>query len=1022
MTKCNKKFKRKPRGYKCIKYLISKDVNRLFINFINVQNQCDCGCSRTIKSIQSLLLQKYLCSKQRWIKLLCVRRNRILELSGFSDLIVGMESSLEFDSLDLNLVKSDTSRQQWLLDRDKTDLVERAIYTFCLYNNVAYWQGIHDVAAALAHLDPTPTVGELAVLLEYLVKNYAPFLYSKTTSEVTARANELSARWRLLFKYFFPKASNDYDQFCESSFSIGWFMTLGFYRFGCAYISLAYTFLLIISRHDCMSSFMFRDLGYIAARGYINYLTSRRIPVDFNNSVIFSNFSNSSLIVNTLVNSNKIVLEPEEFINVSKHLYDTFDGRDFELSEFPLLYIFTSANILKYSAPSVQKIDSEKEFVEITEPDLFSKANRFQSLQSTMNPTSESHEIKYRSRKHVSGTVRRRIRRAHMLHRNSLERISDLVNAEITYSYILSFKPFGCLRRYGRIGGFGGPEDDNFVYGNVLNQNILYNILDLRSPYLCSGISLDKIFGTSKTTFLKNVNAQEVYEGCLLDTSFTLWIVLTDEGYEADEDSNALMSLNRGLELMESLSKNSITCVTMFRGGYKAILKSLNLPLPLPPSILSRISVRRILPWNVGNVAENSPSTHLTAIATSIGSAAMGIEQRIVKGISDMSIFSRFRHSQIQQIVTNVDEEVRTEWLREKKYAPLARPDQRNKISYSIKLSAKEGTEVSIKSNGTVKVNGIILHPSQYTNAVSDPSLSIFMSLSTLFTVNCVDGLLDVECRSYGVGKWNTRVAEFFKLKADEMLSSFSIIVCPPETLLSDTLIRPLTVVTNVAGVCSKTTLNGLYRKWNVYIINRQRLIRHLLKCVRIWSQSQEPQEESGSSLGFMSVDANNGTAIGDMRGTTSKQVDSVEIITRLADMCLNNAINTHSTNIAESNTTNARNNISSVVRRLNSFQRNVSTPNAFECQLTSRTDLVTNNANHGRNVYRAVNTQRGLRVFSRTHEPRAHESSSRSSASNVEARLVPAAHNPNKQIPIYYKGNVFSSRSTLNKRQKSNE
>ncbi|UKK02762.2 hypothetical protein MACK_002859 [Theileria orientalis] len=989
MKKCIKSSKRKHHGYKYID--------------------------------NSILLRKYLCSKQRWINLLCVTRNRILELSGFSEMILGMEFSSEFESLDLNLVKSDTSRQQWLLDRDKVDLVERAIYTFCLYNNVAYWQGIHDVAAALAHLDPTPTVGELAVLLEYLIKNYAPFLYSKTTSEVTARANELSEKWRLLFKYFFPKASNDYDQFCESSFSIGWFMTLGFYRFGCAHISLAYTFLLIISRQDCMSSFMFRELGYIAARGYINYLTSRNISVDFNNSVIFSNFSSSSLIVNTLVNSNKIVLDPEEFINVSKNLYDTFDRRDFELSEFPLLYIFKSANILKYSAPSVHKIDSKKEFVEITEPDLFSKANRFRSLESNSNVTSESYEVKYRSRKHLSATLRRRMRQLHMLHRNSMDKISDLVNAEIMYFYILSFKSFGCLRRYSKTEGFSRHEDDNFVYGNLLNQNILYNIIDLRSVYLCSGIGLDKIFGNSKTTFLKTVNAEEVYEACLLDTNFTLWVVLTDEGYDAEEDSNALMSLNRGLEIMESLLKNSITCVTMFRGGYKGILKSLNLPVPLPPSILSRISVRRILPWNVGNVTESSHSRNLTTIASSIGNAAMDIEHRIVKGISDMSIFSRFRHTPIQQIMTNEHEEVKSVSLSKMKYVKLPYSDHMSKISYSIKLSNKEGTEISLKSNGTFKINRIILHPSQYKNAVSNPNVSILLSLSTLFTVNCVDGLLDVECRSYGIGKLNTRVIEFFKIKTDEILSNFSILVCPIETLLSDTSIRPFTVVTNVAGVCSKTRLNGIMEKWNFYIIKRQRLMRHLLKCQWIELPEQMTRQESGSTLGFTSIDGNNGTSTGD-DSSTGKQLDAGDISWRLSNMVLNNTNNDYLTNITGNNSSNDINNNNNSGSRFNAAQRNVPSSNAFESRLTSRTDAMSNKLNPDRNVYRALYNQRLVRVFSRTHEPRSHESSSRSTASNIDPRLVVTTTNPNNQMPIYYNSNVFSSRSTLNKRQKSNE
>ncbi|UKJ89768.2 hypothetical protein MACJ_003022 [Theileria orientalis] len=936
-------------------------------------------------------------------------------------MILGMDISADFDSLDLNLVKSDTSRQQWLLDRDKIDLVERAIYTFCLYNNVGYWQGIHDVAAALAHLDPTPTVAELAVLLEFLIKNYAPFLYSKTTTEVTAKANELSDRWRLLFKYFFPKASNDYDKFCDSSFSIGWFMTLGFYRFGCAHICLAYTFLLIISSHDCMSSFMFRELGYIAARGYINYLTSRRISVDFNNSVIFSNFSNSRLIVNTLVNSNKIVLDPEEFINVSKNLYDTFDGRDFELSDFPLLYIFKSANILKYSAPSVEKIDSKKEFVEITEPDLFSKSNRFRSIESNLKAISDSYYVKYRSRKHLPSTVKRRSMQSRILHLNSMDKISDLVNAEIVYSYILSFKPFGCLRRYTRTGGSNMPVGDNFVYGNVLNQNIQYNIVDLRSAYLCSGMSLDKIFGTSKTAIIKNVDPQDAYESCLLDTNFTLWVVLTDEGYEAQDDNNAVSSLNRGLDVMESLSKNSITCVTMFRGGYKSILNSLNLPIPLPPSILSRISVRRILPWNVGNVGDNSQSTNLTSIASSIGSAAIDIERIIVKGISDISIFSRFRHSQIQQILMNVQEEEKTLASSKKNYVPLPCSDYGNKISYSIKLSNKEGTEISVKSNGTIKINGMILHPSQYKNAVSDPSISILVSLSMLFTVNCVDGLLDVECRSYGIGKLNNRVIDFFKLKADEILSNFSIVLCPIETLLSYTSIRPFTVVTNVAGLCAKTRLNGIMRKWNVYIIERQGLINHLLKCQRIAIPKQSPQHESGSTFGFTSIDSNSGSTSSD-GSATSYQPDPRDISLRFRNMSLNNANNAHFNNISVNNTTNTMNNNNCSRSRFNTILRNLSVSNAFESRLTSRTDAITNRANYDRNVYRSVNHPMSVRVFSRTHEPRARESSSRSTASNLDGRLLFTTTQPNKPMPMCYNNNVFSSRSSINKRQKSSE
>ncbi|XP_953188.1 uncharacterized protein TA08920 [Theileria annulata] len=883
MKKCRKKSKRKRSKLNLTFQKITNDIQKVFLSTFKDElgkfsfSNCDCGCSRTIKSIQSTLIKNYFTNKDRWIRYSGVSLKRISELSDISEIILtnGCNENT-INSLDLHLVKSDISRQPWVGNTKLRDLAEKSIYLFCIYNNVPYWQGIHDIAAALAHLDPTPTVAELAGLLEQLIKTYASILFLPTNEEINKRADGLSRVWMLLFKYFFPKFVHRFEMVCDSPFCIGWFVTLGFYRFGCAYISLAYTFLLFISNCEPLSAFIFRELAYVATRGYINFLIKNAVSVDFSNSVIFNNYSSSNLIVSTILNSNKIYLDPEEFINVSRNMYDSIGEREIELAEFPLLYILNASNILSTSAPNPLTVDPSKPYLEVLGYDVFGSNHHYNTINSQVNPTQyyydqpisrkSSIEPSYLGMKRINRGLKRTFKRF----RVDSATISECINSELLYCYLETLSKMSNLYRHS-----SAKINENYVklndfeVGSILNPSLFYNIIDSRSQYLTTGIPLSKIFGEYRTNFMNKVSVDDEAESSFLDTNFTLWIVLTDEGYETTEEQYSWNSLRNGVEIMENLVRNSITCVSILSGGYKGILKALNSPVPQIPSLLSRLSARMLSPWDTQSSPITGPSRttvtklaspsisatkNLLNLASSVVNSALDIENRIVQGISEVKLFNRFIHSaktvpeyesasinkefqkiEISKSVSHTDfEGVPSYYNRINIVNPLI-----SCCLYSIKLTTPNGLTVTIRSNGTLKLNGKLVHKSKYSNSVVDKNLNALVSISTMLTVNCVDRIMDTEPLAYDSYKSNTSISPFFKIMRERFLTKFMVLFTqstefadsrtPFQFNLSPKSFSRLEFLSNVAGLVSNVRVRGIAKLWRIYLVDRNAILSHLL-------------------------------------------------------------------------------------------------------------------------------------------------------------------------------------------------
>eukprot|EP00375_Theileria_parva_P001499 XP_764171.1 hypothetical protein [Theileria parva strain Muguga] len=889
MKKCRKKSKRKRSKLNLTTQKISNDINKIFKSTFNYKSDnifysnCDCGCSRSLKSIQSILIKNYFTNKYLWIRYSGVSLKSISELTDFSCIISSNGfNELKFDSLDLNFVKSDISRQPWVVNKKLRDLAVNSIYTFCIYNNVPYWQGLHDIASALVHLDPTPTVGELSAILEHLIKTYAPLLFLPTTDDINKRANELCQIWMLLFKYFFPKFVDSFERVCDSPFCVGWFITLGFYRFGCAYISLAYTFLLFISNSEPLSAFIFRELGYVATRGYINFLLKNAVSVDFSNSVIFNNYSTSNLIISTVLNSNKIHLEPEEFINVSRNLYDSIGEREIELSEFPLLYIFNAANILSSSSPNPITIDPSRPFVEVVHSDVFGLSNQnYYMFDAQVNPTQYYYDYSSTRKDSIDNKyvpIKNKIRhtRTTRLHRRIsfilFTKISEVVNYELLYCYLESLSRMSNLYHHNSVSKITQNQKikrNEFEIGSILNPSLVYNIIDSRSHYLTTGIPLSKIFGEYRTNFMTKVSVDDEAESSFLDTNFTVWIVLTDEGYEATEDQYSLQSLRNGVEIMDNLVRNSITCVSILSGGYKGLLKALNSPIPPIPSLLSRLSVRMLLPWDTqsgpmlgpsktGGLKPTSPSMsaakNLYNLASSVVSSAIDIENRIVQGISEVKLFNRFKHSRPSfpeyesHTITKQFQDIQiSKSPSNTHYGDILSIYNRTSIVnqliscclYSIKLITPNGLSVTIRSNGTLKLNGTIIHPLRYSNAVFDKNINTLISISTFLTVNCVDKFMDTESLSYDSYKSNSSLSPLLKTTREKFLSKFMVLFTQSTGFnssrrlfhvnLSPRYFNKLEFTTNVGGLISNVRVPGIKRLWRIYLVDRQTFLSHLL-------------------------------------------------------------------------------------------------------------------------------------------------------------------------------------------------
>ncbi|GBE61922.1 TBC domain-containing protein, putative [Babesia ovata] len=672
----------------------------------NDAGNCDCGCDRHIKRRLSLLLQRFFASKQRWMDSLKVERRRPAELERVSAAIQqnGLHA-LASDNLDLDTIELDISRQQWISDHEDLCRVRQALLVFCLVNNVGYWQGLHDVAAALVRLKPKPSVGELAAILEKLIWRFAAILMRTTDENIVTDASKMAAKWRLMFLFFFPRAATDLERVSDSnSWNINWFLTLGFYRFGCAYIALAYAYTAILCSAGCMTAFMYHELGYLGIRGYMTYRLQKNQQISHPNANLFEEEIGEETISRAVTNSKMILLTPEELINVSRNLYDTLNDKECEMAEFPILPILKMSNFLYNRSPLILYKNHDlqpKNVVQIGISDIFKE-----------NETQRPAEAPTRQSQVVARELLKRVAEA-----RQHSKISDRLNNELLNVYLKNLYA-NVLKK-----SFIFPS--RFEGAIARKATFTYHIIDVRSQYLTYGEALQFFFGDINVTYLTDSQLNDFARGVNHTQTFTVWLIVTDDGFENPSDSASTESLNRGIALYWMLSR-TCTGVAILKGGYKALLKWKKLPVP------AKINIpffKKIMDW-MPMGKDQGPKIAIQNVVAAIDDTFSDLSGRIKHEVT--SRIGLFRRNS-RRSARSTDGK---EHHKPKKKVACMR--------YVVRVAIKSLGYVTFGSNGAIKLNGIIWHPSTFARHANNPLASVILYLANLFQITSADGFQEI--------------------------------------------------------------------------------------------------------------------------------------------------------------------------------------------------------------------------------------------------------------------------------------
>ncbi|GFE54385.1 TBC domain containing protein, putative [Babesia ovis] len=766
------------------------DVQEIDIEQPTDISTCDCGCSRDINRQLTLLLHQFFASKSRWLNILKIGRWRPGELERVSLAIEENGHEAMGDAnLDLDTIQLDISRQQWLNDEGDAYIVKQALLTFCLVNNVGYWQGLHDVAAAFAHVEPKPSVGELAAIVEKLVSMFASIIMRATDENIVSDATRMAAKWRLIFRYFFPKVSTELERFADvDSWNINWFLTMGFYRFGCAYLALAYTYAAVVASAGCMTAFMYHEAGYLGVRGYISWRLTKNRGVESISNNLFDDQIDEQEMVKAITNSKMIQLTPDELINVSRNLYDTLNDVECEMAEFPMIAILKMSNFLFNKSPLMLYNSNDvcsKNVVQIGIADIF-KSNDRQRTNGVY--TRQSQVI---TRGPPKWAVGYRV----------CEKFSETMNNAMFTSYIRNLH-VNVMKK-----SFIFPS--RFAESMLKGDAIVYNIVDVRSPYLRYGEPLESLFKILNAMYLTEADLDDVIIGMNPDQTFTVWIIVTDDGFENMSDATSLESLDRGIDIYRMLSR-TCTGVAILKGGYKELLRWHDFPVPTKVNTF----IKRLLDWMpIGR--GQGPKIAIQNVVTAIDHTFGDITERI--GHDVVSKLGLFRRRSRKMLSLTVDQIVNVE----SKKVDCGR--------YKICMAIQNRSCASFDSMGGIKVNGIIWHPQILAKQQNNQLASFILYVASLFKVTNTDGLLEVVPENASA-RCARNVVYRGITNYGERLAGELVVLCGDVRSKCNTIMHTfMPIRMKLTPTCIQSQHGTIVKSWNLVVISGRSMISALL-------------------------------------------------------------------------------------------------------------------------------------------------------------------------------------------------
>ncbi|GIX65363.1 TBC domain-containing protein [Babesia caballi] len=818
------------------------------------RERCSCGCDRIIRRRLSLLLQEFFASKRRWLSVLRVERWRPAELERVSVSIQkNGYNTLASEDLDLDTIQLDVSRQQWLGDAGDANLVQQALLAFCVVNNVGYWQGLHDVAAALVHLEPKPRIGELAALVEKLVCRFASILMRTTDENIVNDAGKMAAKWRLIFLFFFPKVATELERLADSnSWNINWFLTLGFYRFGCAFLALEYAYAAIVSSAGCMTAFMYHELGYLGVRGHMRWLLENAEEHGGVADNLFPDEIGEEALSQAVTNSNMVHLTSEELINVSRNLYDTLNDVENEMADFPIIAILKMSNYFYNRSPlSLYKSNDliPKNVVKIGVGDIF----KGQDTQRSLESQSRQSQV-------IARGAARRVGRA-----KPGRAVSDVMN-EALLDLCLQNLRSNVLKK-----SFIFPSRFAGAIGQT--GRFRYNVVDVRSSYLKYGEALETFFGDTGINYLTEEDVEAIKGDCC-GGKFTVWVIVTDDGFDNAEDSTSLESLDRGMAMYWTLSA-VFTGVAVLKGGYKGLLRWKNLPVPGKSSMPF---FKRIMEWlPIGR--DQGPKIAIQSFVTAIDDTIFDISGKIRSGVaSKMSIFRKRRRRSSSKTQEAAEHTGARRLI-------CAR--------HTVHVAAENGVWASFGSNGGIKVNGIIWHPETVARHRGNLAASCILYLASLFQVANVDRILEVvlgEARVVGAREIaKKRMSDFRERLGDRILVVHES-ECGTRMLLRDRVLR---VIVKLVHTCPYTLRRTLVKPWWITLTSRTTVVAPLVAGEMLLRSYLAIVAERDSRIaGLLSDDdgddGDDGDDLSDVHNDTGREPvkgDGETLVRRLVDI-----------------------------------------------------------------------------------------------------------------------------------------
>ncbi|KAK1934069.1 hypothetical protein X943_003195 [Babesia divergens] len=759
----------------------------------NDADRCNCGCGRQLRRMLSLLLQRFFASKRRWMKSLKVSKWRPQELARISEVIEeNGHDAFAAKALDLDIIQLDVSRQQWLTNEENANLVRRALVTFCVVNNVGYWQGLHDVAAALVYITPKPSVGELAAMLEKLVLNFASILLRRTDENIVNDAAKISAKWRLMFQFFFPRAATELEKLSDfNSWNINWFLTMGFYRFGCAHIVLAYVYTIILCSAGCMTAFMYQELGYLGIRGHMKWLLDKNVECKHFTNNLFDDHLDEALLSKALTNSKMVHLDAEELINVSRNLYDTLNDVDCEVADFPLVAILKFSSFFFNKSPLGLYKNNDvqlKTVVQMGIADIFKghETHRPMECQST-----QSQVIPRGREKRAARSV------ANM-------KISEALNDELINIYLKNM--------------YANVRKKSFIFpsrfaGGIAQKGLFYyHVVDVRSDYLKYGEPLQTFFGNDAVAYINEDEIDDVIKDSNFAPIFTIWVIVTDDGYDNPSDATSLESLDRGVDLYRILAR-SFSGVALLKGGYNALLRWKNLPTP---SRFNITFLKKFLDW-IPAAREQATKISIENVLDTVEDTFRDTSGRFGYDVpTGIDIFRKDTHPYDLGKSCAIDQE-----------AIRADPCSR----YAIYILVGNNMSVEVNSEGGIKVNGIIWHPHIIARCKTNIAPSFLMHVVTLFQVAKVDGFLEIVTKGTAVpGASNILKRQMSDFQ--ECITTHAILLrenhwgeCSPVPT------QGLKLVTKLATACKYSTQKPFVKQWTLDSISIIRLTGLLISA-----------------------------------------------------------------------------------------------------------------------------------------------------------------------------------------------